>query len=64
MSYIYVSDKAVKNHLLSQQLRLIQELNMGKKTWVFENNPSLFNISEDAEIGNKCVVSDSLMMFF
>lgn len=64
MSFIYVNDESVKDYLLSKNCNLIQEINSGKKTWVFEHNPSLFNICDDSEIKQKCFVSDKLTMFF
>lgn len=64
MSFIYVTDESLKETLLSKNCKLINEINNIKKTWVFEYNPSLFNINEEKEINKKCFVSDTLTMFF
>lgn len=63
MSFLYVTDENIKNYLLEKQCKLLQEYNSGKKTWVFEYSPSLFNISDNSEIGSKCYISDKLTMF-
>lgn len=63
MSFLYVTDEKTKNYLLEKQCKLLQEYNSGKKTWVFEYSPSLFNISDNSEISKNCFISDKLTMF-
>jgi hypothetical protein len=64
MGYIYVTDENIREYLISKNLKEIQSFNSTKKTWVFENNPSLFNICEEnSDVKQKCFMSDKLTMF-
>lgn len=66
MKYLYVSDEAMKNDLLTKDCKLVQKIN--EKTWVFEMNPSLFNCKNiDMNTftqNSKCFISNILKMTF
>ena len=62
--YIYVTDKNVRDKLLSQNCKMITCFECSdKETWVFEYDPSLFSISESS-IDNECFISKELLMCF
>ena len=64
MSYIYVNTEKDKDLLISKGLKVIQEYNQNKKTWVFEHNPSLFSLSENENLYKKFCLMDKLIMLF
>lgn len=66
MCYIYVNTEKDKDLLINKGLKIvqIQEYKQQQKTWVFEYNPSLFNLSEDKSLKQKFYVTDKLIMFF
>ena len=64
MSYIYVNTEEDKDLLISKGLKVIQEYNQTKKTWIFEHNPSLFSLSENENLNQKFCVTDKLIMLF
>lgn len=64
MKYIYVNTEKDKDLLISKGLKVIQEYNQTNRTWIFEHNPSLFNLSENENLNQKFYVTDKLIMLF
>lgn len=65
MEFLYVTNRKLKDELLSKHQKMINSFNnSGKETWIFEYDPSLFSISNGSYSSQECFVSNELLMFF
>lgn len=67
MQLLNVIDEKVKDTLLSKNCKLVNTIKdiHDKKIWVFEYNPSLFNLDiNDDVLKTKCFFSNSSVMTF
>lgn len=65
MEFLYVTNRELKDELLSKHQKMINSFNnSGKETWIFEYDPSLFSIPNGSYSSQECFVSNELLMFF
>lgn len=65
MTFIYITNKELKELLLSNNKKMINSfINSGKKIWVFEYDPSLFSILSSSYSNQEYFISNELLMFF
>lgn len=65
MTFIYITNKELKELLLSNHKKMINSfINSGKETWIFEYDPSLFSIPSSSYSNQEYFISNELLMFF